>query len=73
MGHGQVTEVHRLITIWLGVCVFALLYSPLYSVLLFLLQSPDKKKVLTPQRTFDSEGENFFHLCFRKFFAFVLL
>lgn len=25
--------------------------------LLFLFQSPDKKKVLTTQRTFDSEGE----------------
>lgn len=35
----------------LGVC------PSLYICVVFVFQSPDKKKVLTSQRTFDSEGE----------------
>lgn len=38
---------------------------------MFLCQSPDKKKILTSQRTFDSEGENLF--CFRHTFLSILL
>lgn len=33
-------------------------------IALFLCQSPDKKKLLTSQKTFDSEGENYLSVLF---------
>lgn len=59
-GHGQVTEVHnscfylKCVFIWPDPQFFINIYAA------FLFQNPDKKKVLTSQRTFDSEGEKVF-------------
>lgn len=62
-GRWQVTQVHR--------CVQSRA-CPNHSIsVAFLFQSPDKKKVLTTQRTFDSEGELKHPSCFVAPFGFM--
>lgn len=67
------TEIHRPISFQVCVCVPSEFVQVMTIELLFSLQSADKKKVLTHQRTFDSEGEKTLHCTTLMYVVFFCL
>ena len=65
-GHGQVTEIQKPLSFkMLCVLAWSLSVCPSHDNCVFsLFQSLDRKKVLTHQRTFDSEGEKHLSVSF---------